>query len=55
MTANIPEALMLLCQADGQVVTADRETVLLLNGNKPPEGKAVPEAARLSQFAAIVD
>lgn len=55
MTANIPEALMLLCQADGQVVTADRETVLLLNGNKPPEGKTVSEAALLSQFAEKVD
>ncbi len=54
MTANIPEALMLLCQADGQVVTADRETVLLLNGNKTIEGKTVSEGALLSQFAATV-
>ncbi len=55
MTANIPEALMLLCQADGQVVTADREAVVLLNGNKLPEGETVSEGAFLSQFAAKVD
>lgn len=46
---------MLLCQADGQVVTADRETVLLLNGNKSSEGKTGTEKTLLSQFAAKVD
>ncbi len=54
MTANIPEALMLLCQADGQVVTADREAASLLKGKQTSEGKEAPVNAHLSQFATKV-
>lgn len=45
---------MLLCQADGQVVTADREVVLLLKGKQPSEGEETQPGAWLSQFATKV-
>lgn len=49
MNANIPEALMLLCQSDGQVVMADREAVSLLTGKETADGETA--TVRLSQFA----
>ncbi|MBS1788599.1 MAG: HAMP domain-containing histidine kinase [Acidobacteria bacterium] len=49
MNANIPEVLMLLCQADGQVVMADRNVVSLLTDKETAGGETVP--VQLSQFA----